>query len=523
MSDHFDASFCSSIPSQCLATLTGLAVLGLMTFSTPTLAQPETVFERYEISLPAGPTTTVLTGYVLDAERANILVLSPHIDGQTQLRVHALDAADPAPAIDTRLGREIEFVDIMRISGRDRLIAYQDGQIALLELETGGEHVLAAITTNLQRRADGSIPHVDIGRDVSGDGLDDLVIPRAEGFAVSVQLAEGGFAEPVIIGPGFETATLARVHGYRLDPWSNSRIHETDFDRDGRTDLVFWTGEALAIHLQLANGHFDPEPVLQPLNIAFDSDRMRDLVGPDEIREREKDEGLDGRLNGRILHAVRDLDGDSVTDLGFYVLSGDGLLSLEAQYEVHLGQIDANHDLDFAERPAVMMRSRGIPFNLDLRDLNGDGRAELVHTKLRPAFVTIFAALLTRTINLHAEVYSLYPDRDPERPDAVQVTTMDSLGETNRTVAVFPTFLIGNVTGDTAPDLITGRRGRELRIYPGETNGSWFARRPLRTPHGLPHDGALSWLADLNGDARNDLVMHLHATGSSRVVALVAR
>ncbi len=53
---------------------------------------------------------------------------------------------------------------------------------------------------------------------------------------------------------------LDRVYGadgYRYRPWEEGgRIHQMDYDRDGRGDLVFWNEDHFAVHLQDEDGLF---------------------------------------------------------------------------------------------------------------------------------------------------------------------------------------------------------------------------------------------------------------------------
>ena len=43
-------------------------------------------------------------------------------------------------------------------------------------------------------------------------------------------------------------------------PWYLSRIHEMDYNQDGRNDLVFWNEDHFDVHLQDECGQFDPVP-----------------------------------------------------------------------------------------------------------------------------------------------------------------------------------------------------------------------------------------------------------------------
>jgi len=36
-----------------------------------------------------------------------------------------------------------------------------------------------------------------------------------------------------------QTNSGVEANGYRYDPWDQGRVHEMDYDRDGRNELVF--------------------------------------------------------------------------------------------------------------------------------------------------------------------------------------------------------------------------------------------------------------------------------------------
>jgi hypothetical protein len=57
------------------------------------------------------------------------------------------------------------------------------------------------VATNYHPTDEREIPHVDITRDVNGDGRDDLVGPNADGFWIVTQCRDGSFSDPVKLGP----------------------------------------------------------------------------------------------------------------------------------------------------------------------------------------------------------------------------------------------------------------------------------------------------------------------------------
>ena len=63
-------------------------------------------------------------------------------------------------------------------------------------------------------------------------------------------MSDGAFADPLKIGPPSGMSGIYGAGGYRYDPWSESRVHETDYNQDGRSDLVFWNEDHFEVHAQ---------------------------------------------------------------------------------------------------------------------------------------------------------------------------------------------------------------------------------------------------------------------------------
>ena len=114
---------------------------------------------------------------------------------------------------------------MVNIGGRDRLIAYERGRLTWFDPDSATERALVAATANFNPPRRDEIPHVDVTRDVNGDGRDDLVVPDVDGFWVFVQMNDGTFADPVKIGSATDMSRIYGADGYRYDPWSQSRIY----------------------------------------------------------------------------------------------------------------------------------------------------------------------------------------------------------------------------------------------------------------------------------------------------------
>ena len=168
---------------------------------------------------------TVLTGFLLGGPIAELAVVSVDEHDGRRLRIYAFAGSAWRPSLDITLGPEVRFVDLANIGGEDRLVTYEPGRLSWLDPKHGTEELLVAVPSDFESPRPREVPHVDITRDVNGDGRDDLVVPDSAGFQVFVQAGDGTFANPVSIGPPTDISRIRGADGYRYDPWTQSRVH----------------------------------------------------------------------------------------------------------------------------------------------------------------------------------------------------------------------------------------------------------------------------------------------------------
>jgi len=198
----------------------------------------QVAFEKFNIVIGNSERQTILTGFLLGGDIADVAVLSIDEKDDRCFRMYAFRDSTWIPNLDTTLNSEVLFTDVISIDGRDRMITYKPGCLNWFDPESALEQELVSVVSNFLPPHKDEIPHVDISQDVNGDNIDDLVIPDIDGFWVFIQLNNGAFSDPVKIGPPTNMAGIYGADGYRYDPWSQSRIYKIDYDLDGRIDLV---------------------------------------------------------------------------------------------------------------------------------------------------------------------------------------------------------------------------------------------------------------------------------------------
>lgn len=484
--------------------------------------QPALDFEHHEVITDSARGQTLLTGFLLDGSNADLATV--HVDdaGERHLRIYSFDDGTWTPSLDASLQPEVVFVDVVNISGRDRLVTYRQGRLSWFDPGSTTDNALVDIDCRLGALSDDRLWHVDISRDLNSDGRDDLVVPTADGFSVLIQKDDGTFAEPVDIG-GPSGASIFHLDDYRHDPWSHGRIHETDFNQDGRIDLVCWRDDHFEVYYQAESGLFASKPATLSTAVDFDTDDPTSLAAPREVRYRKGDQTLTGSTTGRILHSLSDHNGDGVTDLVVFSLGGKSLWSMHSTYEVHFGRTTHGGGVDFAPEASTVIESDGIPF--DIGQHESDGRVDIMFTTINPGVFKMIGAFFSRSIALDLKLYRLDGGAYSDKPSARRRTRADSLGKAGNRTALFPSVLVGDVNGDDLSDLLVGRANRELHAYLGVEGERIFARDPVRVPVTTPAYEDHAWLTDINRDGKHDVLMHHQPITSDQghVTVLVSR
>jgi len=499
-------------------------LLGVLVSACLTPAVAEINFERYEVVTDPAQRKTFVTGFFLDGGMAEFAELHIDENGDANLRIYEFGRRTWAPTFETKLRPGVLFVDVVNIDGHDRLLMYERGRLNWFDPESETERALLAVSSNFNPPREDEIPHVDVTRDVNGDGRDDLVVPDVDGFHVIIQTAGGAFADPVRIGPATEMARILGAGGYRYDPWSQSRVHTIDYDRDGRNDLVFWNDDHFEVHTQDERGLFAPLAEAFTTAVAFDSDDLSSLAT--------------GDMTGRVLHSLTDLNGDDVADMGIFSLQGKSISGKQSTYEVHFGAPAPGGGTTFSAAVDKTFQSDGsILLGMQRHDFDGDGQADLMFTTIERRFLTSslwkrLKGMMGDDIRLRLEFYRMDAGRYTDTPDTVRVMGLDgppshrepgwvpldlvlegATHQNRNTREGWPnsfnaTLRFADMNGDGRSDLLKGGHPRILGLHVGVPAPHLFAQQGQEVKIPVPNDEEYIWLTDVNKDGKQDIVMH---------------
>ena len=513
----------------CLVLVLGLFLIGYTVPSNgatdPSVPNStEFIFQQYEIMTGQSKHQTVLAGFLFGGPVAEIVVISVDGSDDRHLRIYEFSEGAWRLKQETRLRPEVLFVDVAEIGGRDRLITYETGCLSWFDPDAGTEHLLVRVTSDFRPPRSDEVPHVNIAQDVNADTRDDLVVPDSDGFWVFIQMSEGAFAERVKIGPPTDMTRIRGADGYRYDPWSQSRVYEMDYDRDGRTDLVFWNGDRFEVHLQGERGLFREQTKTFKTEVTFDSDRLSALTT--------------GGMVGRVLHTLADLNGDTITDLVVFELLGDRITNKQSTYAVHFGALTPEGGTAFSPEVDLTFQSEGkIQLGMERHDFDSDGKVGLMITTLDRRFLKgnlwkRIKGFMGDDVWLDIEFYRMEGDRYADNPNAVHRLALDGVPshreigwvpldvvlrggthERRNTEKRYPrafntTLRLGDVTGDGCSDLLLGDHPRMMKVLAGVPGPEMFVKSPQEVAVTLPNDEEYTLLVDLNKDGIQDILMH---------------
>lgn len=498
-------------------------------------------------SVVTGTTSqTLLVGRFLDGAPAHADIAlvgrsAAHgaaVEEAPTVRIFSLTNNGWTPTIEARLPPATLFVDSAVIAGRERLIAYEHGRLSWFEPQTGAVRQLVAVETRYRTGDDAHIPKFDIMRDLNNDGRDDLLLPDTDGFWIAVQSQGGAFDAPRKFGPPdpySSAVALGAAQTYAEDgitatnmPWYLRRAYQTDYNHDGRDDLVFWNQQRFDVYLQDAQGQFAPTANGFSVDAPFDAD------GAYSLMFEYTDETMFGLLLGlrkktrlSMLHALQDINADGIADLVTVALTGRRLGNHRSIYRVYFGAATPEGTV-FAAEPTTAIRPRGAAGALQasgyskatLRDFNGDGATDVFFVDVSVGFGGMLRAMAGRSVALNVEFYALADGAFPRRPTG-KLRVRPRLYPFGEGV-FFPPVLIGDMSGDGHAELIVGHGRDELRIHAGHPTEPWTSR-PHKVSVALPDDERNTSLADLDGDGKQDILIYNTSQTPHLLTTLIVR
>jgi FG-GAP-like repeat len=396
------------------------------------------------------------------------------------------------PDLVWEMDPEATVVDVGALrpeSDRQSIVYLTGSEVRVYQLTAGVQPTpttLLKIPTLTVFPEPGDLPPVPLIHDWKGTGQPWLGIPQF-GQLVLYPIGQGGLQGPGELVKLYQPTLLFGTEPehrfirdytlqliYRL-PW----LFVQDFNRDGRADLIAAWQDHVAVHLQDATGRFPQEPSQTfHFNVRTEQERTRRLVP--------------------ISPLIEDLDGDGRADLILTKMTGR-ITDRRIVTSVYL-----NRAGNLPLQPDVRVEHNGFATTLLVKDLNGDGKRDLMFPLVKIGVSNLIRNLVTDRADVSLLVH-LYRDQglyysapDWTRSFSYQIDM--SYGVMLQ--GVWPNF-DGDFDGDGQADLLVAGND-EVAVYLA-TPGALFARDPAaRMP---VKTSARAIVRDLTGDQRADIVL----------------
>jgi hypothetical protein len=208
---------------------------------------------------------------------------------------------------------------------------------------------------------------------------------------------------------------------------------------------------------------------------------------------------------------VRDIDGDGRADLVVRKQVSQGLASATTTSLVFFGLPGGG----FGKTADQVLRHEGATgVEVQLADVTADGRPDLVVPSVNIGVFAIIRILTSKTVKMNFQVFAFDPKtrKFDARPSAERELRFKI--STDGQADSQAVDLFGDYDGDGRPDLVYGTEDEELSIFRGQPGGALFEEDAAEKIEVHAFGEALS--VDLTGAGRDDLVLHYPATKGRR-------
>lgn len=446
----------------------------------------------------------------LSGDERHIILGGRDDDFAQRLAIYSLRQT-AEPLLSLRPGAHLIAYDTGRIGGRDSLFFIEPGRIMRFDISTGEFVEFSKVRSIYGQQRTGQITPIDFIRDVSGDELDDLVVPDTAGYRVRLQREDGTLGAEVVLEGSSAMTVSGRTVSFESRPLVSGNMTDDDLP-----DLAIWRGNTLHVYEQQADHRFNGEPITITLDLGLQSEA--------EMRAIESGRGAmdqSGLTETRIWR-VEDLNGDNQPDILTESLLNKGVFDKENDFRLHLGRLDSG-PISYHNNEDALLASSGLQYGLITTDIDGDGRKDLLVRKVRLSFGRVIRALLSGNVSLQLHFYRM-TDEDTFAEEANYVTKTNVQFSLSSGQVDIPAIKVADFDADGLQDLMMQTDTNQLSFQNGVSGEELFSEQAVERTVALPRNGDLASADDINDDGRADLVIRYNAAdgdGPSRTVRLL--
>ncbi len=352
-------------------------------------------------------------------------------------------------------------------------------------------------------------------RDLSGDGVPDLVVPVPGGFRIYTLDPAGDGAPQLHAALTTDVATRVAllqhsrggaIYTESFHPW----LWAGDADGDGDSDVVVRERDDIAIYQRDATGHLPRTPTL----------RLDRSGVPRENKTKKK-----SRFNMTGPMTVADVTGDGVLDY-IQALPGEGSILVFAGHAMRR---------DFT-RPDAVIRTPGYALGALPRDLDGDGRLDLLVVTIdRIGIMGALQIFVSKEVTVNSLLYynrgtGGVTQFEGTPDDRRAITVPLAFTNTEQGFSIGSGAIVtfdGDYDGDGRRDLLQRVGPTVLGIWNGRADRAYpeAPDRKVRIPSVENYRFVLPYVTELNDDGRSDLLLHYRdwEDQANAVVVLTSR
>lgn len=342
------------------------------------------------------------------------------------------------------------------------------------------------------------IHRTEFVRDLNHDSIDDFILT---GFTtLNVWLSKPDASLQANYLPVSSLASVYSGEEAGHVRYRQPNFEMVDTDQDGLDDIVHINDGHLRIFKTSADGSFELGPTV---------DTHDELSAFEWWLEDEEDGQQKSRsnLSHKRVIGLTDINGDKVPDLLVMHTSASNILSQNDNLEFYWGQF-VEGKLRYKPEPSTTITYAETINNISVRDIDDDGREEVLISSLKLGVRKIVAALFSGHVGQDIYIFSLDKDNGFGDSPIVKEKVNLSFSLTEGT-AGDPLYELADFNGDGIKDLIVSDGDDALNVLTGTNNGQLdMANRGVKYDFALPVNSSGVSTDDLNLDGKDDLIFH---------------